>query len=286
MSRTPLFAAVKKALAAASLDQGIVWPRSSALSRRQLLRLSAAAAGAAALAPTLDWSSYAKEKKSKGQKPSSVAIIGGGVAGLTAAYRLHQAGRTPIVFEASNRWGGRMFTQYGFYKGMFCERGGEFVDSNHCDLMNLVCELGLKTQEFEGEGETLYFFKGAFRTDKGLLDPDTQCGAYVPIAKRILKDRGEHWRRLKAHKHWTAHARELDNTSLKKYLEQFRGKTEDWAIDLLELTYVNENGLEAEDQSSLHLVNVIGTELDKEFKLLGPSDECCRIEGGSSKLIE
>ena len=147
MSRTPLFAAVKKALAAASLDQGIVWPRSSALSRRQLLRLSAAAAGAAAFAPTLDWSAYAKEKKSKGQKPSSVAIIGGGVAGLTAAYRLQQAGAKPVLFEASNRWGGRMFTQYDFYKGMFCELGGELVDTNHEELQTLGNELGVETQK-------------------------------------------------------------------------------------------------------------------------------------------
>jgi hypothetical protein len=75
-------------------------------------------------------------------------------------------------------------------------------------------------------------------TDKDILDPKTKSGAYVPIAKQILKD----YNRLKEHKHWTAHARELDNTSLKKYLEQFRGKTKvpDWVIDLLELAYVND----------------------------------------------
>jgi NADPH-dependent 2,4-dienoyl-CoA reductase/sulfur reductase-like enzyme len=48
----------------------------------------------------------------RGQPKGPIAIVGGGVAGLTAAYRLHQAGKTPIVFEASNRWGGRMFTKY------------------------------------------------------------------------------------------------------------------------------------------------------------------------------
>jgi monoamine oxidase len=42
------------------------------------------------------------------------------------------------VFEASNRWGGRIFTQYDFYKGMFCELGGEFVDTNHEDLQTLA----------------------------------------------------------------------------------------------------------------------------------------------------
>src|SRR5262249_50592803 len=192
MSRTPLFAAVKKALTLASRDNSIVWPGSSALTRRRMMELSAAAAGAAVLSPVLDWSAYAKKEQLKGP----IGIVGGGVAGLTAAYRLHQAGRTPIVFEASNRWGGRMFTQYDFYKGMFCKRGGELVDSNHCDLKNLLCELGLKTQEFEDEGKTLYFFKGAFRTDKDLLNPLTQCGAYVPIAKQILTDRGKQCSRL------------------------------------------------------------------------------------------
>jgi monoamine oxidase len=139
MSRTPLFAAVKKALARSFHDEGLVLPQSSALTRRRLLRLSAAAAGAAALSPVLDWSAYAKKPERPAKKgPRSVAIIGGGVAGLTAAYRLQAAGATPIVFEASNRWGGRMFTQYDFYKGMFCELGGEFVDTGHEDLRKLA----------------------------------------------------------------------------------------------------------------------------------------------------
>jgi monoamine oxidase len=103
MSRTPLFAAVKKALAVASHKNGWVWPRTSALNRRQLLRLSAAAAGAAALTPVLQRSAYAKKPG-----PSSIAIVGGGVAGLTAAYRLQQHGAKPVLFEASNRWGGHV----------------------------------------------------------------------------------------------------------------------------------------------------------------------------------
>ena len=41
------------------------------------------------------------------------------------------------------------------------------------------------------------------------------------------------------------------NMSLKAYLEQFRGKTDDWAIDLLDVAYNIEFGLLTEDQSSL-----------------------------------
>src|SRR5690242_13307039 len=220
MSRTPLFAAVKKALAVASHKNGWVWPRTSALTRRQLLRLSAAAAGTAALAPVLHRSAYAKKPG-----PSSIAIVGGGVAGLTAAYRLQQHGAKPVLFEASNRWSGRMFTMYDFYKGMFVELGGEFVDSNHEDLHTLAKEVGVEMQDLTTEGgEELYFFKGQFHTPRDMVDPEKKSGAFAPIAKQIAKDAAK---LTDKHDDWTKYATKLDNTIIKAYLDQFRGKADD-----------------------------------------------------------
>jgi len=281
MSRTPLFAAVKKALARSFQDQGLILPQSSALTRRRLLRLSAAAAGAAALSPVLDWSAYAKQERPKGP----VAIIGGGVAGLTAAYRLQAAGATPIVFEASNRWGGRMFTVYDFYKGMFCELGGEFVDTNHEDLQTLATELGVEMQKLaaEGDGEDLYFFKNQFHVPKEMIDPKKKKGAFKPIAKQIAKDADK---LLDKDENWTSYAHKLDKMSLKDYLEQFRGKTDDWAIDLLDVGYNIEFGLLTEDQSSLNMVDFITTDMGEPFSMFGESDEVYRIKGGSSALIK
>ena len=83
-----------------------------------------------------------------------------------------------------------------------------------------------------------------------------------------------------------SYARKLDRMSLKAYLEQFRGKTEDWAIDLLDVAYIGEFGLETEDQSSLNMVDFIGTDLSKPFQIFGESDEVYRIKGGSSALIK
>ena len=71
------------------------------------------------MSPVLDWRAFAKDKT-----PPSIGIVGGGVAGLTAAYRLQAAGVKPVLLEASSRLGGRMLTVYDFYKGMFCELGG------------------------------------------------------------------------------------------------------------------------------------------------------------------
>ena len=280
MSRTPLFAAVKRALALASRDHAIALPRQSALTRRRLLRLSAAAAGAAALSPAFKWSAYAEEKGAQ-----SIAIVGGGVAGLTAAYRLHAAGMKPVVLEASNRWGGRMFTNYDFYKGMFCELGGEFVDTNHEDLQKLGSELGVEMQKLaaEGDGEDLYFFKGMFHTPTEMLDPEKQTGAFVPVANQIAEDADK---LTDDDDNWTDFARKLDEMSLKDYLEQFRGKTDDWAIDLLDVAYNIEFGLETKDQSSLNMVDFIGTDLGEPFKMFGESDEVFRIKGGSSALIK
>ena len=80
--------------------------------------------------------------------------------------------------------------------------------------------------------------------------------------------------------------RKLDQMSLKAYLEQFRGKTDDWAIDLLDVAYNIEFGLETEDQSSLNMVDFIGTDLSAPFQMFGESDEVFRIKGGSSTLIK
>jgi monoamine oxidase len=253
-----------------------------------MMQLSAAAAGAAALTPVLDWSAYAKQERPKGP----IAIIGGGVAGLTAAYRLHEAGGTPIVFEASNRWGGRMFTKDDWYKGMFCELGGELVDTNHEDLRNLCAEFGIEMQKLDVEGgEDLYFFKGDFRTLKDIIDPQAQCGAFAPIVKQIGDDADNlytHYDETTHEYKWTDHACKLDkNTSLKAYLENLRQtKVKDWVIDMLDVAYVGEYGMETEEQSSLNLVNFIGTDLSKPFQIFGASDEAWRIKGGSSELIK
>ena len=58
-----------------------------------------------------------------------IAIIGAGLAGLTAAYRLKQRGYQAEVFEARERSGGRAFT---YYDGPYYEElGGKFILENN-----------------------------------------------------------------------------------------------------------------------------------------------------------
>ena len=134
----------------------------------------------------------------------------------------------------------------------------------------------------EGDGEDLYFFEGKFHTPKEMVDPEKQTGAFAPIAKRIAADADK---LTDKDDNWTSYARKLDRKSLKDYLEQFRGKTDDWAIDLLDVAYNIEFGLETKDQSSLNMVDFITTDMSKPYQMFGESDEVFRIKGGSSALI-
>ena len=57
-----------------------------------------------------------------------IAIVGAGAAGITCAYRLHQAGFASSVFEANSRSGGRTWTLRGFFKdGQHTEHGGQLI---------------------------------------------------------------------------------------------------------------------------------------------------------------
>ena len=77
-----------------------------------------------------------------------IGIVGGGLAGLTTAYRLVQAGIKPIVYEGSNRMGGRSFSGK-FPDGQIFEHGGELIDTDHTDIQDLVQELGLTLDDLD-----------------------------------------------------------------------------------------------------------------------------------------
>ncbi|MEO6124040.1 MAG: NAD(P)/FAD-dependent oxidoreductase [Ilumatobacteraceae bacterium] len=71
-----------------------------------------------------------------------VVVIGAGLAGLRAAVDLVEAGREVVVLEARERVGGRVWSHV-FPNGQSCERGAEFVDTNHPEVLALARTLGL-----------------------------------------------------------------------------------------------------------------------------------------------
>jgi monoamine oxidase len=73
---------------------------------------------------------------------TDVAVIGAGLAGLRCAEQLVGQGRDVIVLEARHRVGGRVFSHH-FSDGQTCERGAEFIDSHHTEVLALAQRLGL-----------------------------------------------------------------------------------------------------------------------------------------------
>ena len=92
-----------------------------------------------------------------------VAIIGGGISGLTAAYRVHQAGLQPVLFEASDRVGGVIHTTRK--DDCLLELGPDCWATNKPAAMELVKELGLADQVQGTRPET----RRSFILHKGTL---------------------------------------------------------------------------------------------------------------------
>lgn len=70
-----------------------------------------------------------------------VAIIGGGITGLSAAYAFHQQGIPFALFEASSRWGGALYTEC--VDNVLLEHGADSWVSYEPAAAKLAEELGL-----------------------------------------------------------------------------------------------------------------------------------------------
>lgn len=120
-----------------------------------------------------------------------VAIIGGGMAGAYVADRLAADGlRQPVIFEASHRIGGRLWSQaLPPATGVMAEFGGMRIPPEHRAVLQLVKELGLTTMPFpvstknslvhlrgtrlrRGEVERVDQFRYSMPAELGALSPD------------------------------------------------------------------------------------------------------------------
>jgi monoamine oxidase len=85
---------------------------------------------------------YAGPVKARAQH--SCIVVGAGLAGLTAAYRLTAGGWQVTVLEARNRIGGRVWS-YRFPQApeLVCEMGGEWIGNDHKKIRALATELNI-----------------------------------------------------------------------------------------------------------------------------------------------
>jgi monoamine oxidase len=75
---------------------------------------------------------------------ADVVVVGAGMAGLSCALELRDAGADVVVLEAGHRPGGRVRT-VTFDDGRWVETGGEWIDNAHSNVHELLARYGQQT---------------------------------------------------------------------------------------------------------------------------------------------
>jgi monoamine oxidase len=140
------------------------------ISRRELLGAAAGAAAAASLPST------ARADGARHRRRVDVAVVGAGLAGLTAARELVHRGYSVRVLEARGRVGGATLN-HPLGAGRVSEVGGQFVGPTQDRVLALARSLGIRTFPTYDRGRNVYFKSGerSFFEDRpplGSVPPD------------------------------------------------------------------------------------------------------------------
>jgi len=99
---------------------------------------------------------------------ADVVIVGAGLAGLLAARRLRERGRSVVVLEARPRVGGRMLNAT-VTDGAIVEVGGQWVGPTQDRVLALADELGVETFRTFDEGKSVLELGGRLRRYSGTI---------------------------------------------------------------------------------------------------------------------
>lgn len=214
--------------------------------------------------------------------PKKVIVIGGGLAGLSAAYELTQVGHDVTILEARARPGGRVYTIRGeFADGLIAEGGATNVYDVHTWTMKYIKLLGVALDPvtyptgasvFHVQGRRIVAKPGApvewpfelSATEKGMGRRELWEKYVVPALKEIGNPEEANWP--------MAELRRYDRLSFAEFLRE-RGASAG-AIAILRLGLADQLGEGADADSALNLLREAAPRaLEKQpFVIRGGSD--------------
>ncbi len=153
------------------------------LTRRRLIGGAAAGAASAAL-PTAVGAAAAEAAATQS---ADVVVVGAGLAGLTAARRIVQGGRSVIVLEARDRVGGRVLTESLGQPGDYAELGGTFQGPTQDRIKALSVEVGVAIYSTYNTGNNVFWANGRRleypnNTPLGTAPPDPVVAGDIALA--------------------------------------------------------------------------------------------------------
>jgi monoamine oxidase len=241
-------------------------------SRRDFLKVSGAVAAATVLA---------KPARLVAARQPRIVIVGGGIAGLTAALTLQEAGYTTSIYEASNRIGGRMHSDATSWEnGQVTERCGELIDATHETILGLAKRFDIRVADLKrGEPpestDTFYFCGQYYPQSKANEDFEL---VYNAVKKDLI---AAGYPTL--YNSFSSEAFTLDKLSVYDWIETRVPDGHRSAMGrLLDVASTLEYGAETSIQSSLNLIYLVG--LLPASANFGRSDEQYHLAGGNERL--
>lgn len=275
MARTPLMQFLQRATRAVAIEadaESLERNRGRA-SRRDLLMGAGAAAATSLFFPLPLAASEAK-----------IAIVGAGLAGLTAAYRLRKHyGLDPDVYEGNTRVGGRCFSARGiFADNQIAEHGGELIDSDHMAIQNLAKELHLSLTDVLAavpkNTEALYLFNGQpYNLAQATID-------WQQVFHRVRRQTAAIGNF--SYRHSTDAAKHFDSMSISQWVKRtIPGGSKSQLGQLIENAFTEENALDADQQSALCAIPTLAEDRRNDFNIYyTDSDQHYHIEGGNDQI--
>ncbi|AJP01345.1 hypothetical protein TU94_07475 [Streptomyces cyaneogriseus subsp. noncyanogenus] len=241
--------------------------------------------GAAALAATATVATAAPVASAAARAAAPrIAVVGAGIAGLTAALTLRDAGYACTLYEAHpDRVGGRIHTQRDHWAyGQTSEIGAELIDTGHKKMLELCRRFSLPVEDFLGGGpngaEEVLWFDGAYYPRE---QADEDFKDVYQALHRDLREAGEvMWNRT------TEAGTALDTMSLYDWIESRVPGGHDSPLGrFFDAAYTVEYGADTTEQSALALVLLMGYQTNPgNFNVWGLSNERYHIVGGNDRL--